>query len=176
VFFIAPDPNDVPSPSDVLSILPSIAAPLRNGNQMTSLASPEMRDLAMRLLASEAGDGEGSIDAAAGKVCGKLGDLVTDLAGAEGFHSLVSRALSLSRSEVTWLSEISIDHEGNLLGMECRREISREEVVQGETLFIAKILGLLGHIIGQNLVMQLIKEIWPSVFVQQDLGKKATRP
>lgn len=140
---------------------------------MASLASPALRDLAIRLLAVEAGNGEGSQDAAAFKVCGKLGDLLSDLAGSEGYRSLVSRALALSRTEVTWLSEISIDRDGNLQGMECRKEITHDEVVQGETLLIAQILGLLGHFIGEPLVLQLVKEIWPGVSNQQDLASKA---
>ena len=65
---------------------------------MASLATPELRDLAIRLLAAEAGTGEGPQDAAATKVCGKLGDLLSDLAGSDGFRSLVLRALALSRT------------------------------------------------------------------------------
>lgn len=140
---------------------------------MTSLASPELRDLAIRLLAAEAGHGEGSQDVAALKVCGKLGDLLSNLAGSEGFRSLVLRALAIARMEVPWLSQITIDRDGKLQGIAYRKEISRDEVIQGEMLLIAQILGLLGHFIGEPLVLQLVKEIWPSVPTQQDLASKA---
>jgi hypothetical protein len=140
---------------------------------MTSLASSCLRDLAIRLLAAEAGNGEGSQDAAALKVCGKLGDLLSDLAGSEGHRSLFTRALSMARADVAWLSQISVDADGSLQGMECRSEVSRNEVIEGETLLIAHILGLLGVFIGEPLVLQLVREIWPVIYDQQDLATKA---
>jgi hypothetical protein len=140
---------------------------------MTSLASSGLRDLAIRLLAAEAGDGEGPQDAAALKVCGKLGDLLSDLAGSEGHRSLFTRALSMARVDVPWLSQISVDADGGIQGMGCRSELSRNEVIEGETLLIAHILGLLGVFIGEPLVLQLVKEIWPEVLIQQDLATKA---
>ena len=64
-----------------------------------NLASPPLRFLALQLLAEERDSGEGSQDPAAARVCGKLGTLLTKLAGGAGYCSLLSRAVALAQAE-----------------------------------------------------------------------------
>ena len=69
-----------------------------------------MRDLAKRLLALEAASQSASHPQAheAVRVCEKLRISLTRFAGADGFTSLLRRAVALGRAEVPWLHGIQV--------------------------------------------------------------------
>lgn len=126
-----------------------------------SVATPPLRSLAAKLLALETDPGPSSEATAAFRVCGKLGVLLTKLAGAAGYGALLSRALLLARADVPWLEGLKAQPDGRL---ECvRRDIDNEELIRGEVALVAQLLGLLHTFIGESLTTQLVKEAWPAI-------------
>ena len=87
------------------------------------MPSPSMRDLARRLLAVEAAS-QTATDAhvhEAVRVCEKLRISLTRFAGADGFASLLRRALALARAEVPSLQSVTVKPDGSLEGLEAAR-------------------------------------------------------
>ena len=68
--------------------------------------SPSIRDLARRLLTASHTAADPDAHEAT-QVCGTLGVSLTSIAGADGFKSLLSRALALASAEVPSLERIS---------------------------------------------------------------------
>ena len=81
--------------------------------------SPEMRDLAHRLLTYEAGAGKTSepMEPATLRVYEKLRQSLGEFAGVAGFQSLASRALTLARPEAPSLSAARVAADGSLQGL-----------------------------------------------------------
>ena len=129
-----------------------------------SLATPPLRDLALRLLASESEmDAEANV-ASAVRVCEKLGALISKLAGAAGYRSLLARALTLAQAEVPWLRTVAVLPDGKLAGFEEGDAGAVSDAMgRGGSLLIAQLLGLLYTFIGEPLTMQLLKDAWPDV-------------
>ena len=95
---------------------------------------PEPRHLAQRLLAYEAVAGESSepAESAAFRVCAKLRQPLTTLAGVDGFRSLLSRALTLARAEAPSLSSVQVAADGSLKGLdELASQADKEEAIDG---------------------------------------------
>jgi hypothetical protein len=85
-----------------------------------STASPEIQDLARRLLAFEAAR-DNTFDArvdVAVQVIEELRMRLIRLAGVDGFRSLLSRALTLAKAEVPSLAVVQVRAEGSLEGFE----------------------------------------------------------
>jgi hypothetical protein len=134
---------------------------------MTDPVPQNTRDLARRLLVYETAIGTlppvGL--AATFRVCEKLRRPLTALAGAAGFHSLLSRALTLAKRESPSLSLVQVKADGSL-------DSSFEDGLVGsnpdkadleaEKGLVAHLLGLLFTFIGAALTLRLIHDIWPS--------------
>jgi hypothetical protein len=77
---------------------------------------PQIRDLALRLLAYEnaAGKTSESTEFAAFGVCERLRQPLINLAGVAGFRSLLSRALTLARAEAPSLNAVQVAADGSL--------------------------------------------------------------
>lgn len=134
-----------------------------------SAPSPFMRDLARRLLAAssaavaaEAGGAEpgpGQRVHAAVAVCETLRISVTKFAGADGFASLLRRALALARVEAPVLERVQLGKNGQMEGF--------EEMAQGEggakaaEALVAHVLTLLAMFIGESLTLRFVREGWP---------------
>jgi hypothetical protein len=127
-------------------------------------ADPHLRQLAARLLALENDRGLAVDGTSAFRVCGRLGVLLTKLAGAAGFRSLLSRALALARAEEPWLMAVRVDPDGSLVGLE--HHGNNDELLRGEIALVAQLLGLLHVFIGEALTDQLLKEAWPDASIQ----------
>ena len=136
---------------------------------MINPATPNTLALARRLLDYEAALGtpsQGGLPTAFG-VCEKLRRPLTALAGTAGFHSLLSRALTLAKRESPALAAIQVKADGSL-------DRSSENGVVGPTpdkhdpdagkALVATLLGLLFTFIGEPLTMRLIHDVWPSEF------------
>jgi len=85
-----------------------------------STASPQNLELARRLSgfeAARASSSDAPVDTAV-LVIGELRLRLTRLAGAEGFRSLLSRALALSKAEVPSLNVVQISSDGSLEGFD----------------------------------------------------------
>ena len=129
-----------------------------------STASPEIQELARRLLAFEAARGDSSaagVDVAA-RVVEELRLRLIKLAGVDGFRSLLSRALTLARPEVPSLNMVQVRADGSVEGFD---GIEGSQVTgaatQAGTVLVAHLLELLVTFIGAPLTLSLVRDRWP---------------
>src|SRR6202161_1275065 len=126
---------------------------------------PESRHLAQRLLTYEAVAGENSepLESAAFRVCAKLRQPLTTLAGVVGFRSLLSRALTLARTEAPSLSAVQVAADGSLQGLdELEPQIDKDQAREAGVILIAQLIGLLLFFVGEGLTLRLvISEVLP---------------
>ena len=133
----------------------------------------EMRHLARCLLAYEAiaSNSPESMETMTLRVYEKLRQSLSVFAGAAGFHSLASRALTLARSEAPSLSAAQVSADGTLEGIgELKSEINIDKDRAGGNrtgdegvILIARLLGLLLVFLGEALTLSLLKDAWPDV-------------
>jgi hypothetical protein len=119
--------------------------------------------LAGRLIAEEVGCGTAKEDAA-WQVCEKLRGPLSELAGSEGFRSIMSRALTLAKAEVPWLAAVQVNKDGSLerpTGAEKKKAM--EEAAKGGAALLAQVLGLFITFIGESLTLHILQHIWPGV-------------
>lgn len=123
-----------------------------------------MRNLARCLVAAErrephSTDTDGR---AAFRVCEKLGQSLSTLAGTAGFRALLMRALALASVEVPWLAGLKVGPRGSLSIPDTSDEkaLEREAAKGGEAL-VAHLLELLATFIGEALTRRLVQQIWP---------------
>lgn len=131
-----------------------------------SPTTPQLRLLAARLIAHEAkeNNSSGTTPPAAFPVCEKLRATLTALVGNTGFGALMARALALGREEVPWLRAVHVKADGFLSGLTERdAALSRETFLEGRVVLLAQLLGLIGTFIGADLTMQLIRDAWPKL-------------
>ena len=138
--------------------------------QPTDLA---LRDLATRLLASESGGDGGMPEFSLMRVCAKLGAVLSKLAGASGYRSLLSRALVLAQAYAPALKGVHAAPDGTLEGLaEAKATMTIEEFARGETALVVQLLSLLHTFIGEPLTRQLLKDAWPTI----DLSSSTDSP
>ncbi len=129
-----------------------------------TLATLDLRTMALRLIADETSSGDVSRFTPAARVCAKLGAVLSKLAGPAGSHSLLSRALALARTEAPGLAAVMVMPDGKLQGFEeMNSEKEQEELKIGGVILVVQLLGLLQTFIGQRLTLQLVDEAWPIV-------------
>ena len=129
-------------------------------------ASPELRRLARELLALEAATATSAAGSrsAAFHVNDKLRRRLSTLAGVDGFRSLLSRALALAKGEVGWLRAIRVEPDGTLEGLDdALAHLSADEFAEGETVLVARLIGLLTTFIGEGLTLRLVQDVWPEI-------------
>jgi hypothetical protein len=129
-----------------------------------STASPEIQDLARRLLAFEATH-DSSSDArveVAAQVIDELRIHLIRLTGVDGFRSLLSRALTLAKAEVPSLNMIQIAADGSVKGID---GLEQSEVTgaadQAGLVLVSHLLELLVTFIGAPLTLRLVRDKWP---------------
>ncbi len=122
---------------------------------MRNADSPTTRELAERLLAYEAVEAETAIadTQAVCRVCDKLRRPLTTLAGAAGFCSLLTRALTLSKKESPLLDAWEVKSDGSLQGL-------NGEAAQSGTVLVAQLIGLMITFIGESLTLRLLHDVW----------------
>lgn len=81
------------------------------------------------------------------------------LAGADGFRSLLSRALALARAQDPLLNSIQVRADGALEGCEAIEE--SHHAGQAEMVLVASLLELLVTFIGEPLTLRLVRDAWP---------------
>jgi hypothetical protein len=116
-----------------------------------------MRDLARRLLVAsrKAGDPrEHEVEL----VCETLRVSLTRFAGADGFTSLLRRALALASAEGPLLDGVKIGPDGRLVGLE---QIPASKASDAAVALTAHVLLLLNTFIGEPLTLKLVQEAWP---------------
>ncbi len=135
---------------------------MSSGITNPSIPGSGMRDLAKRLLASEvvAANSSGSNIPAVFRVSEKLRRPLSTLAGSTGFHSLLSRALTLAKRTSPDLRAVQVKPDGSLEGL---REIGGDEAAEAAVLLISQLLELLAHFIGESLTLGLVRDVWPDL-------------
>lgn len=133
---------------------------------------PTTRELARRLLAAShtASDSSHAPVRGAMLVSDRLRVSLTRFAGADGFTSLLRRALVLASVEVPSLQNVKVGADGHLDGLEkiaahADNGSGRAVGVQGEAAvaILAHLLGLLVTFIGEPLTLRLVREAWPDI-------------
>jgi len=125
-----------------------------------------MRHIAKRLIVFEAGAKKSSAmkNPAVFDVCEKLRPQLAALMGNVGFQALLTRSLVLARTEIIWLRAVQVRADGSLQGVEEQRvRLAPVEFLEGRVVLVARLLGLLGTFIGENLTLRLVREAWPDV-------------
>ena len=135
-----------------------------------------MRSFAKRLMDSEALSNTSSAaqTAAAFPVTDKLRPHLARLMGHGGVRALLSRALMLATTEVSWLRAVQVNADGGLVGFEALgSQLDPAEFVEGRVVLLAQLLGLLVAFIGPSLTSGLTGEIWPQIPLnEQDFGRE----
>jgi hypothetical protein len=119
-----------------------------------------MRDHAQRILRYESGIVNPS-EPAIPVLCRVFDDLrrsLGTLVGVNGFRALLIRALTLAKAETHSLGQLRVEADGSLegLGEHCENE-GPEPGVE----LIASLLGLLAGFIGESLMLQILRNVWP---------------
>jgi len=140
-----------------------------------SRATPQMRNVAKRLMAHETRENHSSEtqNPAVFPVFDKLRPQLATLMGNAGFRGLLSRALALANEEVRWLRAVHVISDGSLTGLqELQAQLTPEQFFEGRTVLLAQLLGLLVAFIGENLTVRLVREVWPNLSLSDlDFGK-----
>lgn len=131
---------------------------------MSYRLTPKVKDFARRLMSCEAAPAisMGKSRSAAFRVCGKLRQPLSRLAGVAGFRALLFRALALTHDDVRWMKAVHVTAEGYLEGLdESQARLSHDAIAEGEAVLIAHLIGLLVTFIGAELTVRLVQEEWP---------------
>jgi hypothetical protein len=131
-----------------------------------SRATPQTRELAERLVASEARGKKTSElkTPAAFFVCEKLRPYLATLMGSTGFHALLSRALAVANADDAWLRTVHVKADGSLGGFDRPNvPVNLEVRTEGSVVLVTQLLGLLVAFIGENLTLRMVKELWPKL-------------
>jgi len=129
-------------------------------------ATPQMRDLAARLIAVEAKTNKPSepIAPAAFHVCERLRPHLATLMGQGGFRAVLARALTVAGAEIPPLVALQVKPDGSLEGWDKPElQIKPKELAEGGIVLVAHLLGLLVAFIGENLTLSLVRDVWPKL-------------
>jgi hypothetical protein len=125
--------------------------------------NPEMQNVARWLLAYEAEheNPSGAAKQLAVRVCDKLHEPLSTLAGVDGYKALISRALALARVKAPSLGSLRVREDGSLEALKARPQQDPDDTRNGDAALVAQLLGLLATFIGEALTLQLVRDIWP---------------
>ena len=124
--------------------------------------TPKLRIYAERLIVGEMSRNASakSKPTAAFAVINKLSPHFGALMGAAGFRALLSRALMLAGAEVAWLGELHVRADGSFEDLnELEAQASPEEISDAGIILLARFLGLLVALIGDELTLQLLSNV-----------------
>jgi len=130
--------------------------------------SPSLRDLIRRLRGGSQSPSDAHVHEAA-VVIEKLRIILTKFAGAEGFASLLRRALVLASADVPSVQNLKVGPEGRLEGFE-KLAADPGAASAGSEAAVAitsHLLGLLGTFIGEPLTLKLVREAWPDTSLDE---------
>jgi hypothetical protein len=125
-----------------------------------------MRDIAARLIAYEVKGNQSSVQNLPGAfhVCEKLRPHLGTLMGKAGYRAVLSRAVAVASREVPWMAALEVNGTGALEGWDRpEAQVSPEELTASGVLLVAQLLGLLVAFIGDNLTLRLVRDIWPTL-------------
>jgi len=132
------------------------------------LPTPEYHHLARSILAREGGDGPeaDALRRASDRLFDRLLTQLARLVGVTGSVALFARAVHLVRIEFSFLDPMQLGTTPDA----CREALTQalqtvapEQARDGVVALLAHCLGLLASFIGDDLVLILVREIWPDL-------------
>jgi hypothetical protein len=96
-------------------------------------------------------------------VCDKLRVELTRFAGADGFSSLMRRALAMAAAEVPSAQALKVKADGSLEGLEELTADAGDHGLEAAVAITAHLLELLVTFIGEPLTLRLVRGAWPDV-------------
>jgi hypothetical protein len=103
-------------------------------------------------------------------LCEATRSRIVNLAGAAGFHALISRAYAKARVETPWLDSLHVDRDG-CLELRAEVDVQSQEALDAQAAFLAHLLGLLIALIGPSLTRGLIIDAWPDFELDDNSGE-----
>jgi hypothetical protein len=136
---------------------------------MTAVESAALRQLAVRVLAQQAGRAAdvGALVAAARRAYGDLARVAAPLIGQVGVDALTGRALHLAQREYPWLVPTAEPHQWEGPFAEvlfCLERQNPAVATDAAAAVLATFTGLLMTFIGEPLTVQLLRKAWPDGF------------
>lgn len=130
-----------------------------------------MRKLAARLVENETWDkGDAVNSTALFLVTEKLRGPLSTLMGKAGYRAILSRSLTLAKTEVDCLGQAQVAPDGRLEGIgEQANALTPAQIAESQLVLVAHLLALLVTFIGPALTVQIIHDIWPNL-VTDDLN------
>ena len=131
-----------------------------------SLASPKMRHFAKRLTVYERRRNQPpeTNTPPAFQVCEKLHVHLATFMGNTGYRELMSCALPRAKAEIPWLGAVHVKEDGSLEELEeLNAKRNPDELFEGGVVLVAQFLGLLVAFIGESLTLRFVREVWPTV-------------
>ncbi|WP_165250719.1 hypothetical protein [Paludisphaera soli] len=123
-------------------------------------SDPDLLKLARRLVAIESSREPPGGMVGAARACEKLRRPLVKLVGADGFRSLLSRALAMAKAEAPALASIRVGALGSLESIDGGEPALG---VEAGAVLLAHLIGLLAVFIGDRLTFPIVAEAWPDV-------------
>ena len=140
-------------------------------------ASPEIQDLARRLLAFAAHDNSSKprVDAAE-QVIQDFRLRLIRLTGVDGFKALLSRALTLAKAEGSSLNMVTVRADGSVLGFDEIEQGQAGAAEEAGIVLVAHLLELLVTFIGESLTLRLVRDTWPDASLNEANWRTEGKP
>jgi hypothetical protein len=140
-------------------------------------ATQKMQDLAERLIVYESEHLKSCAAITADfSATEKLRPFLETFMGNAGFRALLMRALALAGEEVPWLREVQVNSTGSLeVPHELSEKMAAKAVREGGVMLLAQLLGLMVAFIGEKLTLQLMRDVWPTLKLN-DLNTRKEDP
>lgn len=90
----------------------------------------------------------------------KLRRSLGTLAGTPAFRALLMRSLMLSKAQFPSLGTVQVNPDGSLDGL---GELLDDQAPEAGVMLIAQLIGLLIALIGENLLLRLMVDVWPAL-------------
>jgi hypothetical protein len=93
-----------------------------------------------------------------------LGEYLVVLVGVEGYHALLERALRLGVGEFPALASVQARYRppGRVVGLQrSARRLPPDDVQDALALTLANLIWLLSKLIGKDLSLHLLRDVWP---------------
>ena len=92
-------------------------------------------------------------------ITARLRESLSDLVGAAGFDVLLGRSLVLARRVHPFLAAVAPGADGALTGLD--KGLDLASVEQGTVTIVSHFVELLAVLIGEDLALHLVRDVWP---------------
>ena len=97
-------------------------------------------------------------------VFGQLRTSLVPIVGSLGFSAALSRALAAANAEFAWLRTVHVKPDGSLEGLDgLEVKVDSKEIAEGGIVLLAEFFSLMVTLIGERLVLQLVRQAIPKV-------------